>query len=391
MTPAARVQTTVEILGRVLAGAPAERELTRWARTSRHAGSGDRRAVRDMLYDCLRRLRSAAWVGGAEGGGPPDPRAVAAGMLHLAGTDPRPLFDGSRHGPAPLTGWAPRDLAEADEGVRLDLPDWLLPRLHASLGPGTGAVARALRDRAPVTLRANLRRTDRDGLAARLAEEGIATRPHPLSPTALVVEGATGALTRGPSFAHGLFELQDAGSQALVDRLPSEGGRILDLCAGGGGKALALAARDPAARILAHDADPARMRDLPARARRAGAALTPVDVPEAHGPFDGVICDVPCSGSGAWRRSPDAKWRLTEARLEGLIATQAAILGRAARLVRPGGWIAYMTCSLLGEENVQAVDRHPLIRQMPQRKGWQCDMRDDGADGFFLSLRALQG
>jgi 16S rRNA (cytosine967-C5)-methyltransferase len=277
-------------------------------------------------------------------------------------------------------------LDEAPEPVRLDLPDWLLPRLRAALGPDAEPVALALRERAPTCLRANLLRTDRDGLLRRLAGEGVAAAPHPLSPTAATVEGATGALTRGRAFADGLFELQDAGSQALVDRLPAGGGRVLDLCAGGGGKALALAARDPGAEIWAHDAEPGRMRDLPARAGRAGATIGLTAAPEERAPYDGVVCDVPCSGSGAWRRAPEAKWRIDRARLAELEGIQAGILARAAALVRPGGWIAYMTCSLLDEENGAVVDEALAHHRLDEVLRWRCGPLDAGADGFYLAL-----
>ncbi|WGH78825.1 RsmB/NOP family class I SAM-dependent RNA methyltransferase [Jannaschia ovalis] len=392
MTPGARVQAAIEVLDQVLRGAAAERALTAWARGARYAGSKDRAAVRDHVFDALRRLRSAAWAGGQGDVAPSgmSARAVMAGLLAGLGADLAALFDGQGHAPAPLDPLP--DPGPAPAGVRLDLPDWLLPLFTDALGPDAEAVALALRDRAPVILRANTARIDRDALVAALLSGGVAAAAHPLSPSAVLLAGAPRGLQGLPAFTEGLFEFQDAGSQALVDRLPfASGARILDLCAGGGGKALAYAARSGEP-VHVHDADPSRMRDLPARAARAGADLRPCPDPEAVAPFDGIIADVPCSGSGSWRRAPEAKWRLTPDRLSDLQATQDAILDRARSLLRPGGWIGYMTCSLLASENddrVAAASRRHGDLQCDAT--WRC-MPRDGADGFFLAiLRRGQG
>ena len=387
MTPAARVQAAVEVLDRVLGGGEAaERALTGWARRSRFAGSGDRAAVRDHVFDALRRLRSSAWLGGLGDVTPDamDGRSVMAGLLRGRNVDPAGLFDGSRHGPAPLAErGAPPPLGGAARGVRLDVPDWLLPALDEALGPDLPAICAALRERAPTHLRANAARIDRATLRERLAAEGVRTAPHPLSPAALAVDPPRRGLDRLTAFEEGLFEFQDAGSQALVDRLPARTGmRVLDLCAGGGGKALALAARVPGALIDAFDADPARLGDLPSRAEWAGARITVIDDPEGGAPYDLVLCDVPCSGSGAWRRQPEARWRLAPARLRALGEAQRAILARASRLVRPGGTVAYATCSLLRAENDAVVDGAAALG-LAEEERWRSTPLD-GADGFFL-------
>ncbi|WP_371153313.1 RsmB/NOP family class I SAM-dependent RNA methyltransferase [Jannaschia sp. 2305UL9-9] len=386
MTPGARVQAAIEVLDQVLAGSAAERELTAWARGSRYAGSRDRAAVRDHVFDALRRLRSSAWAGGL-GDVPMEQmtgRAVMAGLLSGQGEDLGQLFTGEGHAPAPLSEMpAP---GRAPDTVALDCPDWLWPLAQASLGDGATAIFEALRDRAPVTLRANSARVTRAALIARLAGEGVEATPHPLSQTAVIVTGKTRGLTLLDSFVDGLFELQDAGSQALVDRVPAASGEaILDLCAGGGGKALALAARVDAD-ISVHDIDAARMRDVPTRAERAGARIKVLTTLDRKTRFDGVVADVPCSGSGSWRRAPEAKWRLTPARLQELTALQAQILDRAIDLTKPGGWTAYMTCSLLAGENADIVDAVLSRRgdvSLVQR--WQCSPLD-GADGFHLSV-----
>lgn len=386
MTPAARVQATIGILDAVLAGAPAEREAVRWARGARYAGSKDRAAVRDHVFDALRRLRSSAWLGGAGNVPPPamTGRAVMAGLLRGRGADPAPVFDGSRHGPAPLGAGEPPRLADAPDGVRLDLPDWVLDRLRAAHGGEADALAAALRDRAPVHLRANAARIGRDELIAALTDEGIAACAHPVSPTAVELDGVPRKLMETDAARAGLFELQDAGSQAVVDALPlGDGMRVLDLCAGGGGKTLAMAARAPGARIAAHDADGRRMRDLPSRAARAGADVALTNDPEAGAPYDLVLADVPCSGSGAWRRQPEARWRLTPDRLADLMRMQGAILAHAAALTRRGGYVAYVTCSLLDEENAARVAAAPAALQEKTRLCYGPTTGLGRCDGFF--------
>jgi 16S rRNA (cytosine967-C5)-methyltransferase len=278
--------------------------------------------------------------------------------MRLDGQDPAALLTGQGHAPPPpAAGEAGRVLASAPEAVRLDLPDWLVPAFRRALGDGLGAGAEALRGRAPVTLRANLLRASRDAAAAALAAEGVATAPHPEVATALIVTAGAARLRATAAWAEGLVELQDASSQAAVLRLPlADGMRVLDLCAGGGGKALAMAAL-ARLEIVAHDADPARMADLGPRARRAGAriaTLAPLDLDRA-GRFDLVLVDAPCSGSGAWRRSPAGKWRLTPAQLAELLALQDRLLDRAAALALPAGRLAYATCSVLLEENEERV------------------------------------
>ncbi len=370
------------MLDEVIAGAPAEKTLTTWGRQNRYAGSGDRAAVRDLVFDALRCLRSYGWLGGADTG-----RAIMVGALRAEGRDPAELFTGCTYAP-PLLGPGdpePRDLTDAPLAVILDVPDWLLEHFRQSLGDDLEPVLQALRHRAPVFLRCNSHKTTRFLAAEALRQDNIDTRPHPLSPTALEVLTNPRRIQTSRAFQDGLVELQDAASQAVVDSLPLDTGqRVLDYCAGGGGKALAIAAK-VGARVAAHDALPDRMRDLPLRAGRAGVDIDLVATSRLDPPYDLVLCDAPCSGSGAWRRTPEAKWRLTPQRLAELTALQAEILDQAAKLVRPGGCLAYATCSLLGEENQQQVDTF-LARQ----GGWSPGPTRrftplDGGDGFFVA------
>lgn len=382
MTPGARVAAAIEVLDQIDTGEPAEKVLTGWARRSRFAGSGDRAAVRDHVFQVLRCWRSTACLGGAETG-----RARMIGALRADGIDPDTLFTGTGHAPTPLSdaeraGGHPPSGADA-----LDLPDWLLGAFQKSLGDKARSTALALRQRAPVMLRVNLRKTDSAGAMAALERDNIKTEPHSIAKTALSVKEGARRVARGRAYLDGLVELQDGSSQAAMEGLDLSGvSTLLDYCAGGGGKSLALAARCDA-RIFAHDADPARMADLPARAARAGAEITVLNASPwpRKDLFDMVLCDVPCSGSGTWRRSPDAKWRLTPERLTELTGMQAEILTEAARLVVPGGCLIYATCSLLIEENEAQIDAFlASAAGWMRRKTHRFDV-SDGGDGFFVA------
>lgn len=384
MTPGARVQAAIDLLDEILAGAPAERALTGWARRSRFAGSKDRAAVRDHVFQALRCRRSYACLGGAETG-----RGLMLGALRAEGGDPDVVFNGQGHAPTPLSeaeragGAAPRE-----DGERLDLPDWMLPLFQEALGDEAEAAALALRERAPVMLRANLRMKSAVQAVEILSKDGIIAAPSTLSSSALRVSEGARRVAGSEAYKRGIVELQDGSSQAAMEvlEIPS-GARVLDYCAGGGGKVLALAARCEA-QWFAHDADAARMADLPVRAGRAGigvTCLTGADV-AVNGPYDLVLCDAPCSGSGTWRRAPEAKWRLTPARLAELCAIQAEILDIAQGLVAPGGQLAYATCSVFRAEN--DAQSEAFVRR---HRGWSERLRRrwpvgaDG-DGFYLSV-----
>lgn len=378
MTPAARLSAAMEILDRILAGAVAEQALTNWGRANRFAGSGDRHALRDLVYDALRCKRSYAALGGAMTG-----RGLVLGGLRDRGIDPAGLFTGEGHAPALVSA---EEAGRAPVGAEvLDCPDWLLPRLQAALGAECEAVLQAMRQRAPVFLRVNLAKASVAAAQAALAEDGIGAVLSPIAKIALEVTENARKVQTSRAYADGLVELQDAASQAVVQALPLRDGMVvLDYCSGGGGKALAMAAQAKLT-LFAHDAEPRRMKDIPTRAARAGAAIRITENPAVAEPYDLILTDVPCSGSGSWRRDPQGKWALTEARLAELLVIQAAILDKAAGLVAPKGMLAYATCSMLAEE-----DEAQIAGFLARHPGWICTQQQrfsplSGADGFFLA------
>lgn len=355
MRPGGRLSAAIEVLDQVLAGQPAEKALLNWARRSRFAGSGDRAAIRDLVFDALRCRRSFAALGGAETG-----RGLILGGLRDRGEDPAAHFTGDAHAPSALTAeeaaqsTLPKDLPAA---VALDCPKNFEGALRDSLGVDFEPVMQALRHRAPVWLRVNLHKTDLPGAQAMLAQDEIETEADQTCATALRVLTNPRRVQNSVAYQSGLVELQDLSSQRVSEFIaPQKGMKILDFCAGGGGKSLAIAAQTGDV-VFAHDAAPERLRDLPQRAQRAGADIRclTTDQLRLQGPFDLVLCDVPCSGSGAWRRSPDNKWRMEMADLDRLVELQQKILSQAAEFVSEKGVLAYATCSFLRTENEDQV------------------------------------
>lgn len=391
MTPAARLQTAITLLDDILAGEPAERCLTRWARSSRYAGSRDRAAVRDMVFDCLRQRRSFHWRSGqaVETG-----RSILCGYLLATGEDPVALFDGSDYGAAQLSGEEiaafRKDMRDATLADALDFPDFLLPELERSLGDRLVANLANLQTRAPVDLRVNSLKSTPVRAAKMLADEDIGTTDVPTVDTALRVTENARRVNNSRAYRDGLVELQDASSQAVALAAGAKPGmRVVDYCAGGGGKTLALAATmQNAGKLIAHDARPARMKDIPHRAKRAGVQVevrNTEDMAALHGTCDLVLVDAPCSGTGSWRRNPDAKWRITEPRLRALSVLQGEILDIAMKLVRPGGRLVYATCSILRCENADVVAAF-----LSRHKGAELAREivfdvDQAGDGFYFS------
>lgn len=395
MTPVARISAAIEILDQVMAGEAAERVLTSWGRGHRFAGSKDRAAIRDHVFDALRCLRSYAWLGGAqEQAGDADEDAVPTGRqlmigaLRSIGTDLDTVFNEDRFAPTPLAADELElpDLAQAPRAVQLDCPDWILPLYDSVLGEDTDAVLACARRRAPVFLRVNAGKATLTEAQDALGVDTIEAKPHPLSACALEVTLGARAVARSQAYLTGLVELQDVGSQAIIDELPlNDGMSVLDYCAGGGGKSLAMAAKADVT-ITAHDIDPARMQDIAPRASRAGVQINTARLSELATSYDLVLCDVPCSGSGSWARAPQAKWLLQDARLQDLTQLQSRILDDVVPRVRIGGTLAYATCSLFAAENTDQVAhflaRHPEFSLKMDRLITPLE----GGDGFYVAV-----
>jgi 16S rRNA (cytosine967-C5)-methyltransferase len=378
MTPAARIAASIDVLDAVGSGKPTEQALTAWGRANRYAGSKDRAAVRDHVFDAVRNLRLFAALGGATSG-----RGLMLGSLMDKDVDPATVFTGEGYAPPALTSdeW-PRETPDMTPAIAGNLPDWVYQKLSAQLGDQVDQTAKLLSQRAPLGLRVNTLKSTLSIVSNALEKKGIEINATPLSETALLVDGAVRGLRNMPAFLDGWFEFQDAASQALVDAIPLvKGDRVLDYCAGGGGKTLSLAARLEGI-VHAHDANPERMKDLPERARRAGAS---VEIGEPEGLFDVVLCDVPCSGSGAWRRAPDGKWALTQDSLNELTKLQDDILETATGLVVPDGVLVYATCSIFNDENEERMtgflNRHPDWKMTFEQR---FDVSPDN-DGFYTA------
>ncbi|WP_144098057.1 RsmB/NOP family class I SAM-dependent RNA methyltransferase [Croceicoccus sediminis] len=387
MRPAARVQAAIEILDDIIAaarsgGASADRIVADGLKARRYAGSKDRRAIRENIYAAIRACG-------------PVPASGRAAMLRLAEIDPAiaDLFDGSDYGPQAIGD----DEVAAMGGIA---PEWL--EIALSRSGIAGAAAAALLDRAPLDVRVNTLKADRETI--QLLEQG-----EPLIAEQGLRFAAGTPVERWDAFASGEIEVQDGGSQLACSVVEAKAGEtVIDLCAGAGGKTLALAAQMAnGGTLIAADTNRDRLSRLGPRAERAGAQiahtvlLNPGREIEAlaqwEGGADAVLVDAPCSGTGTWRRNPEARWRLSESQVARYAATQLEILEIAARLVRPGGRIVFITCSLLDAEGADVLDlflaRNPqfsagnvnLSAGSSRGKGWRLAPLDDGTDGFFIA------
>jgi 16S rRNA (cytosine967-C5)-methyltransferase len=372
MTPAARLSAAIEVFAEVEARRrPATDVLKDWGLSHRFAGSSDRAAIAGLVYDSLRRKASSAWLmGGAT------PRAALIGMLHRErGLDIATISElcsGARFAPATLTeveraALASNTLANAPAPVAGDYPDWLDPHLARVFGDERTAEGQALATRAPLDLRVNTLKAERDDVLPKFAH--LRAEPTRWSPMGLRIrlsaDAKNPAIHAEPPFRKGEIEIQDEGSQLaalLAGAKPGE--LVVDLTAGAGGKTLALAAAmENRGQIYATDIDKRQLAPIHERIARAGARNIQVRTPrgdadmlaDLDGRADLVLIDAPCTGTGTWRRNPDAKWRVRPGALTERVKQQTALLDRAAMLVKPGGRVAYITCSVLEEENGDQV------------------------------------
>ena len=432
MTPAGRLAAAIEVLVAVLERhRPVRLALKDWGDRSRFAGSKDRAFVSGLVLDTLRKRRSLGWRMGEE-----TPRAAVLGVLAFewgwSVAEVAAAAAGEPHGPGALSEAeaaalaSPRPLDEAPGAIRGDYPDWLDPSLERVFGDVRAEEGAALARRAPVDLRANRLKGDVQRVLKTLSPFGA-------EPTGVLVDALrisapeaaarAAAVESEPEFAKGWFEVQDLGSQIAAAAAGEVKGRqVLDLCAGGGGKTLALAAAmGSSGQIYAFDRDSKRLSEVVTRGQRAGVRNLQVRSPkkpgaldELAGRMDLVFVDAPCTGSGVWRRHPDAKWRLTREQLDRRIAEQIEVLAEARRMTKAGGRIVYVTCSLLAEENEDQVeaflDGAPEFRAVSALEAVQASglatpeglqmltgrltpggflrlsPRSGGADGFFVAV-----
>lgn len=410
MMTSGRIAAAIELLEIIETARkrPADAVANDYFRMRRFIGSGDRRAVSERVWHVLRaRRRLEWWLADTAITG----RLLIAASLLTEGwalSGVTQTYSGGQYAAPALNAAEKAALAKVEghtldhpsmpDAIRLEVPDWILPLFIVRFGTAIAAEIGALSTEAPLDLRANLLKTTREEAQAALAAEGWEARPTPYSPWGLRIDGRR-PVTSGPTFQTGLVEIQDEGSQLIalmVDAHP--GMRVVDWCAGAGGKTLALAGRmRNRGQIVACDVSKARLEGAMPRLKRAGAhnverhLVEPGDkwLKRRAGAFDRVLVDAPCTGTGTWRRNPDARLRLTETDLTELVLKQAMILDTAQSLVRKGGRLVYATCSLLIEENESQIgaflDRHPDFSVVPLARAWPLETPVPCA-GDFLSL-----
>ncbi|MFD2264572.1 RsmB/NOP family class I SAM-dependent RNA methyltransferase [Lacibacterium aquatile] len=433
MKPGARLQAVAELLEDIASGGVADAAASRYFRERRYIGSKDRSSVAERLFAILRRrARLDWWVNRILERSPDSPPPAARHRLiaDLILVDNWGMqkfldsFDGEKHHPAPLSraektlieklADQPLDHPEMPRWVRFEVPEWAEGKL-TELFENDDAELAALNENAPLDLRTNRLKCDRDAAMEALKEQGLTVEAAPWSPLAIRVEGRP-ALGNLPAFHEGIVEVQDEGSQLvalLADAKPGQW--VMDYCAGAGGKTLALAAEmENKGRLVASDISAKRLMRAVERLRRAGvhnAERRPLDGEHAQwfkrqaGKFDRVVVDAPCSGTGTWRRNPDMKWKIGPEDIAELQVKQREIIAAASKLVKTGGRLVYATCSILPEENEQTIAGfladHPDFQVVPVTKIWaerigtECPVEGDflrlspkkhGTDGFFTAV-----
>jgi 16S rRNA (cytosine967-C5)-methyltransferase len=364
-----RMAAAIEVLADIEARKrPVADALKDWGLAHRFAGSGDRAAIGNIVYDALRMRLSHAYLMQDDG----EAALVYAVLLRQWGFTPETLAaelaDDKFAPEAPdLAAFLTRDLAEAPLHVQGDIPEWLVPSFETAFGSTWLAEAKAMAERPSLDLRANTLKSSRDKVVKALDRAGA--KPTRIARHGIRIDSGTGAsrlpnVTAELSFQKGWFEVQDEGSQIVADLVqPSEGQQVLDYCAGGGGKTLALsAALHNKGQVHAYDADRKRLAPIIERLRRAGTRNVQVhdDVAQLkafEGRLDAVLVDAPCTGTGTWRRRPDTKWKLTQKNIDERLDQQRDALTSASTYVKPGGALIYVTCSVLPAENARQVER----------------------------------
>lgn len=423
-----RLSAAIEVLADIEARhRPVAEALKAWGLNNRFAGAGDRAAIGNIVYDALRKRASHGFAMGSD-----SPRAlVLAVAVFDWGTTPEELndlFAADTHAPEILSAdevhrlSAPDPLDDAPEHVRADFPEWAVPSLKQSLGAFWREEGRAMSGRPALDLRVNTLKADRDRVLKSL--ERVGAQAAEISPVGVRIasgerDSRTPNVQADEGYLKGWFEVQDQGSQLVALLAGAKAGeQVLDLCAGAGGKTLAMAAAmRNSGQIFAYDSDRHRLAPIYDRLKRNGVRNVQVRAPGAGalddllGKMDRVVIDAPCTGSGTWRRRPDAKWKLTAEQVAQRVEEQAAILEEGARYVKPGGTLVYITCSVLHEENggqvaafrmahpeFEAVNLGPAIdalgaadRVRAGHEGVLLTPLKTGTDGFFVSMHKRTG
>jgi 16S rRNA (cytosine967-C5)-methyltransferase len=430
MRPSGRLSAAIEILADILdRHRPASAALADWGKAHRFAGAGDRSGIGNLVYDALRRRSSCGYLMGSE-----TPRALVLGAMRLCwGMEAEAiaaLCVPTEHGPGPLSEAERTALGrsvgeDAPAHVRAEVPEWVMPSLNAAFATEAIAEAAALATRAPLDLRTNTLKAAREKVVGELGRFGA--EPTRWSPVGLRIPAASGA-GRNPNVeveaahAKGWFEVQDEGSQIVALLAGAKpGDQVADICAGAGGKTLAFAASmENKGQIFAYDSDRTRLRPIFDRLQRAGVRNAQVlragdrsALAALESKMDLVFVDAPCSGSGAWRRRPDTKWRLKPKNLAERVDQQRAVLIEAVRLLRRGGRLVYVTCSVLPEENTDQAEwicaQVPELDRLSYRDLWSRTLAGDppssadgqensllltprqhGTDGFFFAAWTLR-
>ena len=422
MKPAAQIQAAIELLDLIEdTKSPADRLMAQYFRDHRYIGSKDKAAISEWLYITLRRKATLAWLA-EQLELPVEPRSLlAVAVAQSEDVVVNEMFNGEQYAPRKLshvekTALAKLDLiqlVDAPDWVRLNIPEWLTPKLLRSLGDDFESEMLALQERATTDIRVNTLKIAREALIKELESQGFSPQPTPISTLGLRFSTRV-ALFNQNAFKKGWFEVQDEGSQllaAVCDVKP--GMRVVDFCAGAGGKTLALAAMMENKGVLhACDVHSKRLENLGKRTKRAGVHNVQTHLLSSErdkwvkrnvGKMDVVLIDAPCTGTGTWRRSPDAKWNLQEEDLQNLVKLQNDILESAARLLKPGGKLFYATCSMLEDENEQQIEL--FLSENKEFSAGKIDMFDakderyqlrnhqlrtfpakSGMDGFFVAV-----
>lgn len=385
-----RLQAAIEVLDDIdTRRRPAGDALRDWGLGHRFAGSGDRAAIGNLVYDCLRQKTSLKYLAGSE-----ENRALVFSLLvnswGMSEAELREALEGDKFAPElpsvdEFAAMAVRDLSDAELHIQADIPEWCIPSFEANFDDEWLEEAKAFTKRPPLDIRVNTLKSTRDKVLKQLGRQDA-------KPTLIALHGirieSNEPFARQPnvqaeeSFQKGRFEIQDEGSQIVGDLVFARSGEsILDYCAGGGGKTLSLAASmENKGQIHAYDSDKSRLAPIHERLKRAGTRNVQVHAPKSDmsaliGKMDKVVIDAPCTGSGTWRRRPDAKWRFDEKNMETRVEQQEEVLSEAAPFVKPGGHMIYITCSIFPEENENQVysftENNPEFEIVSAGEVWQ--------------------